>query len=325
MTTNGKSMVRLGLAVASMRDHTTDEGWQIFSGLSNHGYTLCGHDLPIDETNIFLLLTKYDPDIVFINDKREWDVSPRDFRDPRARFTNTHTLRCHPCYKVTILKDAHQKPEYHRQAMVEMAIDAHIIYYDEEAVRKQAPWLNTPLIRTYHTLDKNLVPPYENRSGVAILSGALSNVYPLRQRLVRDIKYLPAGTSYIPHPGYHRRGCNTPEYLKTLSQYRVAICTCSIYEYALRKIVEATACGCVVITNLPAKYSLPGIDINLVRVDSDIPTPQVRDLIGVLYKNYDPTLQSLLASTAKELYDYRVVTKKLKEDIDALASKVCRT
>lgn len=37
--------IRIGLAVASMKDHTTDEGWQLFLGLNKGGYLLVGGNL----------------------------------------------------------------------------------------------------------------------------------------------------------------------------------------------------------------------------------------------------------------------------------------
>lgn len=321
---NSRKLVKLGLAVESQRSHMSNEGFEIFKGLAYHGYTLCGYNLPVNDTNVSRILTTYQPNIVVINDKREWDVSPRDFREPRARFTQEHTLKLHSCLRLTILKDAHQKPTYHMVAAEEMGIDYHITYYDEEAVRKVAPWVGS-VIRTYHTIDKDIVPRYEDRTGVAILSGAISNAYPVRQRLLRELGYLPQGTTYLPHPGYHRRGTHTPSYIKTLAQYRVAICTCSIYEYALRKLIEATAAGCIVITNLPKRYTLPEIDENLVRVDSSITTGEMANLIQELNKSYDPHKQYNLTEAAKNRYDYRIECGRLDQKIvNAYSSTICK-
>ena len=53
-------------------------------------------------------------------------------------------------------------------------------------------------------------------------------------------EHFPGGiiVNYLSHPGYGRSKCFTPEFLKILSIYKVAICTVSIYGYAVRKIVE---------------------------------------------------------------------------------------
>lgn len=317
-------MKRIGLAVGSMCNHMTDEGWQIFQGLEYNGYELWGRGLINGDTDVRRILAVSNPDIVVIQDKREWDVSPRDFRDREARFINHTLLKDHPSFKVTILKDAHKRPSYHKAAAEEMGIHLHIIYYDEEEVRKQAPWLDGPVVRTYHTIDEDIIPEYEDRTGLAVLSGAVWSAYPLRQRLIQEIRYLPIGTAYLPHPGYHRQGCATPLYLRNLCQYRVAICTCSIYQYTLRKLIEATACGCRVITNLPQKYTLPYIDDNLIRIADDASTSDVRDLIKDTANSYNPSIQKEFARIAQEKYDYRVVTKKLVEDIDNAATSYFR-
>lgn len=313
-------MIKLGLAVESMANHTTDEGWQIFKGLQLSGYTLAGYNLPDPEIDVSRLLLRYNPDIVVIQDKREWEYRKGDFREPRAAFANYHCLNNYDGFKVTILKDAHQRPDYHRQAAEQMGINCHIIYYDEQVVRSQASWLG-PVIRTWHTIDSDIVPPYQDRHRKAVITGAVSKCYPLRKRIAEERFSIPE-MDYLLHPGYHRQMCYTPSYLQQLSQYRISICTCSIYKYALRKIIESTACGCRVVTNLPAKYSPPGLETNLFRIDDTITIPQLRDVIITLDRYYNPEHQQEVAKRCKELYDYRVVTKKLAEDIDVAASHV---
>lgn len=324
----------LGLAVSSMRDHMTDEGWQIFDGLSRHGYLLCGHGLPEPESDVRKLLDKYDPDIVVVNDKREWDVisGKRDFRDPKALFTNVDSLRNHRCKTFTILKDAHQRPAYHEEASIQMGIDAHIIYYKEEIVRGLAPFLG-PVIRTYHTIDSSLVRQLLKDSSAenkrrypAILSGAISGAYPLRRRLAESVTFLrhhrslyPANTiHYYPHPGYHRNGCATPAYLRLLMRYKVAICTCSVYQYLLRKIIEATACGCIVITNLQSER-VPAIDDNLVRISDDASLDEVASLVVKLASSYDLERQQMMSRKALCYYDHISITKTLADNINSFA------
>jgi hypothetical protein len=111
--------------------------------------------------------------------------------------------------------------------------------------------------------------------------------------------------------------------LDTLSKYKVAICTSSIYGYALRKIIEATACGCIVITNLPESDRLPFIDDNLVRV---FPHPEKEFLTLQRYGNrireciekYDVERQRHFAEQAIKYYDYRVMCGKLVADIEQM-------
>ena len=122
----------------------------------------------------------------------------------------------------------------------------------------------------------------------------------------------------MPHPGYHRQGCATPVFLKALSQYKVAICTTSIYGYALRKLCEATAAGCIVVTDLPVDEVLPVIDGNLIRLHPDTPTKEVAALLRRLYEGYDPERQRFFSEQACEWYDYRAMGIRLAADIERL-------
>lgn len=303
---------RIGLAVESGRYHTTNESWQIFAGLYLNGYELYGYGLPNSDTDIRKILQREEPRIIVVQDRREWDYKG-DFREPRAQFVNYQYLRDYPCFKATILKDAQQNPAATSGWAKEMGIDAHIIYYDEAIVRKMNPWLG-PVIRTWHTIDKDTVPAYQEPALDTIVSGFVSSVYPLRKRIVEDQHNL--GISVLIHPGYHRNGCCTPSYLRILAKYKVSICTCSIYQYALRKIIESTAVGCTVITNLPTQYYPPGIEENLIHIDEDISFDKLYELIRYCEEEYEPEEQRQIALKCQQLYDYRVVCKKLADDLE---------
>jgi hypothetical protein len=311
------------LAVESMRHHTTDEGWQVMAGLASTGYELCGAYLPINSTDVDWILDVTRPSVCVVQDKREWDVPKGDFRDPAARFQHIESLKeRHDIFKITILKDAHQRPGYHRQSADEMGVHAWIVYYHPVIVKHLAPYVRSEhLIRTYHTVDAGLVPAYtaHGREG-CLLSGALSGVYPLRNRLAKMFKgpEPPSNWTFLHHPGYHRKGCATPAFLRTLSRFKVAICTSSIYGYALRKIIESTACGCRVVTDLPADDVLPEIDGNLTRIDPSTPSAEVVRLVESLAMDYDPVAQKRWADAALLWYDYRVMGKRLADKIELL-------
>ena len=100
----------------------------------------------------------------------------------------------------------------------------------------------------------------------------------------------------------------------------MAICTSSIYGYALRKIIEATACGCVALTNLPEDEVLPGIDENLVRIPDTKNILEVALVLQEIYSTYNPERQQELAAKAKQAYDYHVLGTKLVQDIENLRS-----
>lgn len=311
---------RLALAVSSMQQHMTNEGWEIMRGLGESGYHLCGYGLPEPETNVRWLIHQHNPSVVLLQDKREWDVRPGDFREESARFTNVQSLKSrNDIFKLTILKDSHQRPDYHQRSADEIGCHAWIVYYHPTIVRRLAPYVRERhLIRTYHTIDPDTIPQYtpKGRNG-CLLSGAVGGAYPLRKALVRNVRLLPQ-TTLLPHPGYHRDGSATPTYMKTLSGYKVAICTASVYGYALRKLIEATACGCTVITNLPSDEVLPDIDENLVRVPSTINARDMRDVVINCLGLYDRDKQQVLARKAIARYDYRVETARIAGEIERL-------
>lgn len=320
---------KVGLAVESMRSHMTDEGWQIFAGLEHAGYVLAGDKLVITLNNgravrglkdVEEILKHLNPGTLVVQDKREWDLGYRDFRDPSATFTNVGSLRRrNDLFKLTILKDAQQRPAYHAESAAEMGVHAWVVYYHPALVTYLAPYTRCAhLIRTYHTVDAALVPAYQaaGRHG-CLLSGASSGAYPLRQRLIRALGNMP-DVHYKPHPGYHRKGCETPQFLQILSHYKVALCTASRYGYALRKIIEATACGCVVVTDLPADEVLPEIDGNLVRVHNGATAAQVYEVVRRAIDGYDPSSQERYAQAAKAWYDYRIMSTRLADNIEHL-------
>ena len=308
---------KLGLAVESMRSHMTDEGWQVFSGLEYAGYELCGHALTHDVTSVEWMLNHLYPAVVVLQDKREWDVRPGDFRDAKAYFHHVQALRRRDdIFKLTILKDAHNRPNYHRDSAEEIGCHAWVVYYSPKIVKHLAPFVREEhLLRVYHTLDPRVVPAYspDGRKGV-LLSGAVSDAYPFRKRLTNSRGELYE-TAYLSHPGYHRHGSQTPGFLKDLTNYKVAICTASRYGYALRKIIEATAAGCIVVTNLPEDEILPKIDGNLVRVDSSISLQSLNDVLRSLCNDYIPEEQEYYALRAQEYYDFRVAGERLALDI----------
>lgn len=308
---------RIGLAVESMKRHTTNEGHELFAGLESAGYQLAGYAIPNGVrkagcVHVPYILRDLNPGTVLLQDKREWDVVRGDFREPAARFTGVNHLRERgDIFKLTVLKDAHQKPDYHRASADEIGCHAWVVYYDVGKVHSLAPYTRKEhLVRTWHSVDSSIVPGYSDLRTGCLLSGAVSSAYPLRKRL---FERPPAETVVLKHPGYHRNGSATPEFLKTLSRFKVAICTASIYQYALRKIVEATACGCMVVTNL--KEPMPVIDGNLVRAET---LEEVHAATARAIADYDPERQEYFARVCQNWYDYREVGKRLSDDVEAL-------
>lgn len=319
------SSSKVALAVESMRHHMSDEGYQIMQGLEEGGYTLAGYQCCYNSVNVKEIIRHFDPQTMVIQDKREWDLRPVDFREKNAKFRYIEYLKDRPSiFKVTVVKDAQQRPEYHQLSANEMGVHAWIVYYNPLIVSRLAPYIRPRhMIRTWHSIDSRLVPLFlpgskerQRRKG-CLLSGAVGPAYPLRTLLTRRVSQLP-DTDLLPHPGYHMRKCHTPGFLTTLSNYKVAICTSSIYGYSLRKIIEATACGCRVVTDLPTDEVLPFIDGNLVRVPSSIGVTAMGRILERLYEDYNPEIQFAYADDAMRWYDYRQVGLRLCQDIETL-------
>lgn len=335
---NSRNIHQVGLAVKSMERHTTDEGWQLFQGLQSAGYALAGMGITMEldwqafgetwsyqnHTDVKEILDLALPTTVVLQDKREWigKTAGKGF-DPLETFTNVSSLREHPeVFKVGVLKDAHSDAHLHIDSANEAGLHAWVVYYHPTIVAAQAPYVRPKhLIRTYHSIDEDLVPPFSQRrsQSVGLLSGAVSGAYPLRSRLAlacenQSMRHL----TYRKHPGYRRDGCHTPEYLKLLSTYRVAVCTSSRWGYAVRKIIEATAAGCIVVTDLPKDEVLPCIDGNLIRVETDINSRELDELVGDLCERYDAGMQQSWSTLAQTWYDFRAVGKRLADDIEKL-------
>lgn len=305
---------RLGLCVESMRDHMTDEGWVLFKGLQLAGWKLMG--APYGASELDLHSTNVRPayaSTLLLQDKAEWDAGGRDFRDVSAKFIHVESLRGARGFRLLVRKDAHQRPDYNRESAIEADVHGWVVYYHPSIVAHLAPYVRQDhLVRTYHSIEPTSVQPFNAQRDGAVLSGALSVAYPLRVRIAGL-----GGITVLPHPGYHRDGCHTPAFLRTLSQFKVAICTASKYGYALRKMVEATACGCTVLTDLPDDEVLPGIDGNLVRIRPDADGKLIRGLIREMIANWNAERQEQLAHEAL-WYDWRAVGQRLSDDIEKL-------
>lgn len=322
----------LGLAVESMSRHMTDEGWQLFAGLEmGGGYTLAGHGLStyggrdrshtLDGlTDVPRILDWVRPQTVLMQDKREWEGLTADrSRDPAMRFRNVEALAGCGAFIGTVLKDAQNGPNYHRQSAEEIGCHFWVVYYHPDLVAAIAPYVRREhLVRTYHTVDPDVVPKYQAAGRKpCVLSGAVSGAYPLRRKLANHAWAIPEMT-VLKHPGYHRNGCTTPDYIRELAGYKVAVCTSSAYGYALRKIIEATAAGCRVLTDLPVDEVMPMIDGNLVRIDPNDPVEKIGQAVRRMARDYDPAWQAYYAAAAVAYYDYRVRGEALPRDIEAL-------
>lgn len=322
---NSQAQGKVFFAVENMSRHTADAGWQLTLGLQHAGYALAGYDLEINNSDVRDVIRKLRPGIAVLQDKREWDGRTANQRKnpdlPLIRFKRyTYLQEWDDLLKLTVLKDCQQRPKYHQKSAEEIGCHAWIVYYHPRIVKHLATYVRPEhLIRTVHSLEPSVVPDYQDRPDRVLLSGAISSAYPLRRLLLNSLSVLP-NVKYQRHPGYHSRGCVTPDYLKLLSGFRVAICTSSRFGFSLRKHIEATAAGCIVITDLPTDDRMPFIDNNLVRVGAGVSDLAIRRLIKELYSKYDPERQEQFSLLAQTYYDWRNVGERLSSKIDHLRS-----
>ncbi len=298
---------RVFCGLESFSRHMTDEGHQLQQGLAGAGYELWGRHFDNDESDVAKILAATLPSVVIMQDKREWDVRNGCCLDPGVGFENSAVLQCDPSiFRLTICKDAHMDPQYHREASAEIGAHAWISYYHPDLVHHLAPWTRRQhIIRTWHSIDPGKIPefkPAEQRKR-AILSGAISGLYPWRQLLAANHEMLEI--DMLRHPGYHSRGSHTTRYLDFINGYKVAICTSSMFGYSLRKLVESIACGCVVITDLPPDDALPEIDESLIRVSPSTPLAELREIVDSTEASYSEEKQRHFAARAAAFYDYR--------------------
>lgn len=309
---------KIVLANFDYQNHMTDEGDQLQEGLASVGWTLVGRSYRNhDYVDVNEILSRYKPDIVFVQDKRDWDRDNTGAFNKTVHFENINTLRHNPhIFRVSVVKDAGTLIEYQRKFIKDdISADAVAVYYHPKSVLAHSSFLEgTPLFRVYHSIDKDKIKCTSERLKGTLISGALNpDVYPFRSRIVNNASSL--GVDILGHPGYNNNGRQSDAYYHTLNQYKVSICTASAYNFALRKIIESVACGCVCITNLPRYDILPQIDGALIRVSPDIPLSELQTLIRHTESNYDFEKAQMYSEKAREFYDYRIQANSLYENI----------
>lgn len=302
------------LGNSSYPNHMTDEGDQLQRSLADAGWVLCGDG----ERNVIKLLDRHQPEIVFVQDVRDWHKSQGgSFGRKDLHYDNCEALKDHPSFKVTPVKDAGSCIEFQRDFAASIGLNAAVVYYHPKSVLNHSTWLkNTPLIRHYHTVDSVLTSQLclnKDRKR-AIVTGALNErVYPLRGRIFRLAQQI--GVTTKKHPGYSNTGSDTPAYLKEISGYKVHVKTASDYGFALRGIVESVACGCTCVTNLPDYDVLPEIDGALIRIPSDATDKDIRRAVDRAEAEWSHEKAMVYAAKANDYYDYRKAGLRLSENI----------
>lgn len=309
-------MSKIVLANVDYRQHMTSEGNELQLGLEAAGWTLVGFGYGDGCRDVPTLLDRYKPTAVLISDKRDWDPSSTGAFRKDIGFTNLGALSQHAdIFKVCVVKDAGGQQDYHRRFCEEVQAGGIVTYYHDRSVRPLNPWMmGYPTIRTYHSVDGMLRRETVNRKR-AVVSGALSGVYPLRQMAVLNAGRL--GLAILRHPGYSNRGSRTADYLKEISGYKVHVATASRFGFALRKIIESVLVGTTPVTDLPEYDVLPGIDKALVRVSPTVSVAELRAAIDYAERTWNVDERRQYAEAAARLYDFRATGKALDSAIAA--------
>ncbi len=319
------SLTKLCLANIDYRLHTSDEGWQLQDGLR-----VAGWDCRYGPANVSELLDAHRPDVVFVQDVRDWlsesDISFRKDID----FAHLEAIGEAGLPAFTVLKDAWGWHDI--QAACARHIGASyrggiLTYYRHDMIHDVAPWTRDyPLHRVHHTVDGDLIMnavangewQFSTHRGRGLVTGNVSPVYPLRSKAVRHADQL--GLHVRTHPGYTNLRCDTPAYLLELMKYKVHVATASQWGCAFRKIIESVACGCTPVTNLPAEDVLPEIDGALVRIPTDIDVASLKQTIDEAEASWDFEQRLAWAQIALRYYDWREAGKRL----DALMTAAVR-
>ena len=313
--TSGRGGVtKLMLGNPDYRTHVTDEGNQFQVGLAHAGWRLVGPEFEDGEVDVPTLLERYEPSVICVHDRRDWDpASSGSFRKDLG-YRRLGKLVARPeIFRLGVVKDAGSVKDYHCRFLQEIGADGAIVYYNEQTVRSLNSWMRPDLrlIRTYHSVDRDVCdrigfPEVRER---AVVSGATSAVYPLRDELMRRASSL--GLYGHGHPGYGNKGTDTPNYLAMLSRFRVHVATASRYGFALRKIIESVAMGATPVTNLPALDVLPEIDGALVRISPDAKVEEAMEAVERADRAWDPDERKVWAEKARTWYDWREIGTRL--------------
>jgi len=285
--------------------HTTDEGLQLQSGLESAGWKLCGVGYDDGCCDAAELVRRHKPDVVFVQDVRDWLSSCNICFRKDLTFTGLQALRDVRAF--TVCKDAWGWDAEHGWIAHMIGAKGILHYYAADVVQQSAKnWIKPyPLLRIHHSVAADLCSEsWTADRKRACVTGAKSAVYPLRDKAIAHASELSLDVKR--HPGYGNKGADTPAYLQWVGQYRVHVATASKWEVAFRKIIESVALGCTPVTNLRADDVLPEIDGALVRVKTDCTFDELDAAIKQADAAWDEDERMEWARKAWAYYDWRV-------------------
>jgi predicted O-linked N-acetylglucosamine transferase (SPINDLY family) len=161
-----------------------------------------------------------------------------------------------------------------------------------------------------------------------LLYGNDNDFYPFRQRLFKLIKNSDIKYYELPFPGYgdELNPCTSePVIEKSLSSIinsaKFTICTCSVFEYSVKKYFESALCGSVIIGNIPTKDN-DIFDNNLIQVNDSMADDKIiniiKDSIEKYESKYIQDMRQNMYSIVNNNYIYKNGCEKFDKFIDYL-------
>lgn len=188
--------------------------------------------------------------------------------------------------------------------------------------------------RMLHYIDDNIFKIIDTNKTIDILLyGNVSSFYPFRKRVFDLIKNSKDINYYeIPFPGYgdelspilNYPEVSGKELAKIINSSKFTICTCSSFNYLLKKYFESALCGSVIIGNIPEKDS----DIfnnNYINIDNNMTDDKILNIIKSSIENYNSTyiqnIKNNMYNIIKNNYTYKFGCEKFDKFINYITSQ----
>ena len=246
----------------------------------------------------------------------------------RFDFAAAHlkTLSRLECYKGYFVEDLHHQDRAERlltQCAFEycdviFAAYANVFsnFYPDIVSRKHVVWVP-------HSASPLFMLEFNDRAENSIfLSGAINNVYPLRQQMQTLCSNPAYSIVYHPHPGYHcgydyeqdpRIGKG---YAQKINRYRVGFTDASVYKYLVGKHFEIAATGALLMAEDAVKNALGDLgfieDVHYVSVSSE----DMEEKIAYVLNEANHSELDQIRRRGQELVWERHTTRKRAELID---------
>jgi hypothetical protein len=179
---------------------------------------------------------------------------------------------------------------------------------------------NVKFYRMTHFIDDNIfdINPHKNKNIDVLLYGNISSFYPFRKRIFDLIKNHTNINYYeIPFPGYKDNtninfdNCEDitgKKLADIINSSKFTICTCSSFNYLLKKYFESALCNSVIIGNVPDKDKHI-FGNNYIKIENSMSDEKIINIIKSSIENYDTEyIQSIkknMYNTVKNNYTYK--------------------